>query len=99
MYEGDVEEALNIIQRLNEVEKKHNLSRVAVVLPSQRIKLAALKGSTCKWWLDDDDWNAYASECGMMWILESGTPVENDIVYCHKCGRRVEYVITKTEQP
>lgn len=33
------------------------------------------------------------SNCGGAWCLEDGTPQENDMHYCHKCGAYIEAFI------
>jgi hypothetical protein len=45
---------------------------------------------TCKWTLVDDDSSHWAGECGAEWIFVDSSPEENDVVYCMKCGKRLE---------
>ena len=43
----------------------------------------------------DDDSNTWeCSNCGGAWCLEDGTPQENDMHYCHKCGAYIEAFIS-----
>ena len=52
----------------------------------------------------EDEWGEYwtCQECKMEWVLETGTPEENEMQYCPKCGRKIvgtrksEYVALKT---
>jgi hypothetical protein len=47
----------------------------------------------CVWRLDTStDTDYWVSECGSRWVFTDGGPVDNGMVYCHKCGRpaRVE---------
>ena len=38
-------------------------------------------------WEDFDDDNSYlCTSCGEIWILNDGTPEENNMNYCPKCG-------------
>jgi len=30
------------------------------------------------------------SACGVLWYLEEGTPAENEMNYCPKCGEKAE---------
>ena len=47
----------------------------------------------CVWMFDDreETWN---SDCGLTWALNEGTPRQNEMVYCLRCGR-----ILKEESP
>ena len=45
------------------------------------------KLSQCKWKLEDEDYNAYATDCGQCFCIEEGTPQENSMLYCCYCGR------------
>lgn len=47
----------------------------------------------CEWKQDDSESNIWQGECGMAFILESGTPDENDMIYCPKCGKLVRTII------
>lgn len=43
--------------------------------------------SECEWSEDDDGiWN---SACGLAWVIEAGSPEENEMNYCPKCGKRL----------
>lgn len=37
------------------------------------------------------------SECGLMWALEEGSPKDNEMYYCPKCGKRMDDFIEDTE--
>ena len=44
----------------------------------------------CKWTLTDDDSNSWqCNKCDALWVLESGSPKDNDMDYCPKCGRAI----------
>ena len=44
-----------------------------------------------EWILIDDDKGLWqCSKCGAEWILEAGTPADNEMNYCPMCGRRLE---------
>lgn len=32
------------------------------------------------------------SECKMMWFLAMGDPIQNEMYYCPRCGKRMEAV-------
>jgi hypothetical protein len=44
----------------------------------------------CQWTPEDDDNDTYASACGELWSFIDGGPVENNIRFCHGCGKLVE---------
>ena len=37
------------------------------------------------------------SECGLIWWLDDGTPQENEMYYCPKCGSRMADFIENTD--
>lgn len=44
----------------------------------------------CNYTLEDDDANTWeCNKCEMLWQLEAGTPKENEMNYCPKCGREI----------
>ncbi len=43
----------------------------------------------CEWHLDEEEANAWESECGLVWCLDEGTPKENEMAFCPKCGRHL----------
>ena len=42
--------------------------------------------------MDGYDGDEYydCSECGMSWFLEAGTPEDNEMAYCPKCGAKLD---------
>ncbi len=48
------------------------------------------KPETCIWsyveWNDGDMWKG---ECGINWVVLDGTPKENGINFCPRCGRKL----------
>lgn len=48
------------------------------------------KAQTCEWHYDDGEYAGYwECSCGCLWTLEDGGPVENNMTYCPKCGKRI----------
>jgi hypothetical protein len=47
---------------------------------------------TCEWKLDEPDWNAWSTQCGNMFIITDGTPLENEMVFCCYCGEGLREV-------
>lgn len=44
---------------------------------------------TCVWTEDED--GIWMGSCGLAWVFTcAGTPNENRVRYCMKCGKRVE---------
>lgn len=45
-------------------------------------------GPKCGWTPDGYDGDgAYATDCGQLFVLNAGTPYENEFRYCCYCGR------------
>lgn len=44
------------------------------------------RSAICRWeYVEDGYWH---SSCGEDWCSIEGTPQENGVVFCHKCGKR-----------
>lgn len=43
---------------------------------------------TCVWTQDDD--GVYETACGEAFIFNYGTPAQNNAIYCHHCGGKIE---------
>ena len=45
----------------------------------------------CKWHVSFDE--VWASDCGLLWEFnDNGTPEQNEVYYCPKCGKKVEEI-------
>ena len=54
-------------------------------------KLPVIEQKQGHWILYDDDYNAYeCSACGEIWCLNDGTPKENNMNFCMKCGAKMD---------
>ncbi len=40
----------------------------------------------CEWHYEDGIW---ITECGSEFQLNDGTPKENGMIFCHKCGKKI----------
>lgn len=40
----------------------------------------------CKWYREDDS-DMWQSPCGVAFTLNEGTPYQNGMRYCYKCGK------------
>lgn len=47
----------------------------------------------CKWQMMEEGLNAWEGTCGVAWILEDGTPSDNCMNYCPRCGRPLRVVV------
>lgn len=55
-------------------------------------------GMTKPHWIRFDDSDTYScSECGVIWELDDGTPKDNEMYFCPKCGKRMDDFIENTE--
>jgi hypothetical protein len=79
---------------------KRQIADLADQLADARKENMRLKKSaedTCEWTQDDPDdedcriWNG---DCGIMWQFEDGTPKENDMNFCPKCGKQLVEIKT-----
>lgn len=43
----------------------------------------------CKWHYNAEH-DYYSGTCGAAIQLNTGTPIQNDYLYCPKCGRKIE---------
>lgn len=49
--------------------------------------------------LSDEHGDTYeCSECGLLWMLDEGTPKENEMYYCPKCGSKMSDFIENTDE-
>ena len=45
----------------------------------------------CKWHVSFDE--VWTSDCGLLWEFnDNGTPEQNEVYYCPKCGKKVEEI-------
>lgn len=71
--------------------EKHDEADAAVkeAYRIREIIISEQKG-TCNYTLEDDDANTWeCNKCGVEWALEAGTPEDNEMNYCPKCGREI----------
>ena len=43
--------------------------------------------NVCKWRQIGIESSTWDTDCGLSWRLEDGSPSDNEIAYCHGCGR------------
>lgn len=49
-----------------------------------------IMNEVCNWYEQDDDANSWETDCDMRWMINNyDTPTENDMNFCHKCGRKL----------
>jgi hypothetical protein len=54
------------------------------------IKVPLKDGGECVWSRYDEDGDTWQGSCGIAWtMIDDGTPRENEMVYCPKCGKRI----------
>jgi hypothetical protein len=41
----------------------------------------------CGWHQDDEGDTSWATSCGKYFVLNEGTPLENEMVFCPYCGQ------------
>jgi predicted nucleic acid-binding Zn-ribbon protein len=77
---------------IKELEAK-NLHYDANVCPEKNRRIAELeaaKSETCTWKRTGDfERNEWNGDCGAEWMFTDGGPVENEVSFCPKCGRKL----------
>jgi len=48
--------------------------------------------------IEDEDGSWTCEKCQEIWLLEAGTPKENNYNYCPNCGRKIEEYV-RYEEP
>ena len=43
----------------------------------------------CKWHQEDHEDNSWYSDCGQSFVLVDGSPNDNKMSYCNKCGNKL----------
>lgn len=56
-----------------------------------------LKERTCEW-SEDDSGMWICSKCDMAWEFTHDGLVENEVNYCHKCGRKIVKIVPYAEE-
>lgn len=82
---------MNIIDQINELSTVQ-LNSMEGPLISKREVLAILseQKEPCEYTLEDEDSNTWeCNKCGELWVLNAGTPKDNNMNYCPKCGREI----------
>ncbi len=44
----------------------------------------------CVWKYSNDEFDFYETSCGYVFTLIDGTPINNDMIFCFHCGKRLE---------
>jgi hypothetical protein len=51
----------------------------------------------CEWKCDDIDSGTWESCCGEIWTFTDGGPVENRMLFCHRCGGKIKTARTSDQ--
>lgn len=57
--------------------------------PESRHNLNMRLAYPCEWHISDEDGSVWESTCGLLWVIIDGTPTENGMQYCPKCGKQL----------
>lgn len=58
-------------------------------------ELEALENRSCNWYQEENN-DYFESDCGAQFTLFEGMPSENNMNFCHKCGKKLiehKYVV------
>ena len=56
------------------------------------VKAPTVEPKRGRWVKDDDNWDVQyeCSVCGEAWVMNDGTPADNNMNYCPNCGAKME---------
>lgn len=74
-------ELLELDRRVSFAMSRHDLTQRIATLEAERDK-------TCEW-LESESGEYWNTACRATWCFEAGGVKENDVTFCHNCGRRV----------
>ena len=83
------EEAVGVIERLPVMSYMKKNEKQTIITTALDMAIEALKEQERRkgYWEDFDCGNSYrCTSCGEIWTLNDGTPAENNMNYCPKCG-------------
>lgn len=83
------EEAVGVIERLPVMSYMKKNEKQTIITTALDMAIEALKEPERRkgYWEDFDCGNSYrCTSCGEIWTLNDGTPAENNMNYCPKCG-------------
>ena len=64
-----------------------------VVFKERIDAMPAIEQKHGHWIVEDEDFNAYrCSNCNEVWCINDGTPEENGMNYCQRCGAKMNEV-------
>lgn len=83
------------IEKINDyiISLKQRISSQLSILDTAVKRVGnSVNDNTCEWILDDEDENSwFCNKCNAQWILHEGNPKDNNMKYCHRCGRKLIY--------
>jgi DNA-directed RNA polymerase subunit RPC12/RpoP len=72
-----------------EIERRLMANRLDELLELEKF-IKSEPEETCEYDLWDEDSDTYkCSQCGELWTLIADSPLENNMNYCPKCGRKI----------
>ena len=58
------------------------------LLRTEIAELQARGAGKCAW-SEEADYEYWSSSCGLLWTLINGSPADNGMTFCPRCGRRI----------
>lgn len=85
---------MSLIEKIDELYNPYgngeHYEGYEMALDKVRELILSQQKESCEWTLEDDDANTWeCNKCGVEWVLEAGTPEDNEMNYCPKCGREI----------
>ncbi|WP_321944663.1 hypothetical protein [Burkholderia cenocepacia] len=90
LRDGRVRELARMLQVL---DAAHALKLARSFAERAALELAArctTPDRECEWKCDDVDNGTWESCCGEIWTFTDGGPVENGMLFCHRCGSKLK---------
>ena len=91
-YEEGLEEAAQTVQLISGEEL---LGYVKTIRREKAGEAMTSPRSVCAW--EQDEEGNWETGCGGMWTLMEGTPAENEMKFCPRCGGKLEFTEHKEE--
>lgn len=54
------------------------------------VPIEKIKRTTCKWFRKEQSVISWKGSCGIKWDFINEGPLENEMTYCPKCGKKIE---------
>ncbi|MCO1371493.1 hypothetical protein L0Z42_13190 [Burkholderia multivorans] len=78
-------------------ELRSEIDRLNATIRDQFAARRTTPDRECEWKCDDIDNGIWESSCGESWSFIDGGPVENRMLFCHRCGGKLKTAPTSDQ--